>query len=274
MVRGQDEVIRGVADQALRFIRSRRKKLTSLTHHSMAVNPFLNPMVMELNGYETIDELTAYLIAGHLSDGHATGFGKLFDERIMPLVFGTTRLNKKYRREHPPLAEPMFGVIDHIVTRPDGSTVLLPLKAGRWSIQLGQAVNMNTSFARILESRDGGHIDFEKIVIGVLYGTEAALTDKFQIARGIGHHDLVDIRGDVEVQVGRDFWSWINGDVDETQHWVLDGLMLANREAKAELGSATEDMENYRLSYQRRLECHSRPDGTIDWHSLLREVNG
>ena len=47
MVRGQDEVIRGVADQALRFIRSRRKKLTSLTHHSMAVNPFLNPMVME-----------------------------------------------------------------------------------------------------------------------------------------------------------------------------------------------------------------------------------
>ena len=84
----------------------------------------------------------------------------------MPLVFGTTRLNKAYRKEHPPLDEPMFGVIDHIATRPDGSTVLLPLKAGRWSIQLGQAVNMNTSFARILESRDGEHIDFEKIVSG------------------------------------------------------------------------------------------------------------
>ncbi len=192
----------------------------------------------------------------------------------MPLVFGTTRLNKAYRKEHPPLDEPMFGVIDHIATRPDGSTVLLPLKAGRWSIQLGQALNMNNSFARILESRDEERIDFDKIVIGVLYGTEAGLTDKFQIARGIGDHDLVDIRDDVEIQVGRGFWSWLNGGVDETQHWVLEGLMLAMQEARAELGSASQDVENYRLSYQLQLERHSRPDGTIDWHSLLREING
>ena len=50
--------------------------------------------------------------------------------------------------------------------------------------------------------------------------------------------------------------------------------MLANQEAKAELGSASQEVENYRLSYQLQLERHSRPDGTIDWHSLLREING
>ncbi len=267
-------MVSGVATEALRFIRNRREKLVRLRHASLAVNPFLWPMLMELNGYETLDELTTYIIAGHLSDGHATGFGKLVDERIVPNVFETSKLDAAFRRMNPPFAEAKYGVIDHIVHRPDGPDDLLPLKAGRWSIQLGQAKNMNRDFADILEARERGEVSFDRIVIGVLYGTEATLTDKFQIARGTGPHDLTDISADVDLRVGRDFWSWLNEGVEETQDWVMDGFLVALDSAREELGSAADAVEGFRLSYQATLERHQGADGKIDWHALLREVNG
>lgn len=274
MPRDREAVVSGVATEALRFIRNRREKLVQLRHASMAVNPFLWPMLMELNGYEALDELTTYIIAGHLSDGHATGFGKLVDERIVPNVFGTTKLDAAFRRLHPPLNEPKYGVIDHIVHRLEGPDDLLPLKAGRWSIQLGQAKNMNRDFAQVLEARERGEVDFGRIVIGVLYGKESTLTDKFQIARGIGPHDLTDISKHVDLRVGRDFWSWLNDGVEGTQDWVMDGILTALDLAREELGSAADAVEGFRLSYQAQLESHQGSDGQINWHALLREVNG
>lgn len=258
----------------MRFIRARRDKLVGLRHDSMAINPFLWPMLMELNGYEELEELTTYIIAGHLSDGHATGFGKLVDERIVPNVFGTTKLSASFRSRHPPFDEARYGVIDHIVDHPDGRRDLLPLKAGRWSIQLGQAKNMNRDFAAILAERARGGVRFDRLVIGVLYGTEAGLTDKFQIARGTGRHELVDIREHVDLKVGRSFWTWLNDGVEETQEWVMDGILLAIQQARGALGSAADAIEEYRCSYQRQLERHRGDDGAIDWHALLREVNG
>ena len=93
MARTREEVIAGVATEVLRFIRNRRAKLEGLRHETMAVNPFLNPLIMEMNGYESLEELTDFLVGGHLLDGHATGFGKLVDERIVPNVFGTIKLS-------------------------------------------------------------------------------------------------------------------------------------------------------------------------------------
>jgi hypothetical protein len=263
-----------VSVEVVRFIRTRRLKLEGLQHTSMAVNPFLNPLIMELNGYDDLDELSAFLVGGHLLDGHATGFGKLVDERILPNVFGTTKLTGPFRRENPPYDAPMFGVIDHIVKYDDGGDDLLALKAGRWSIQLGQALNMNSSFARLIEARDHGDVEFDRIVIGVLYGTVDTLTDKFRVACGVGPHDVVDIREHLDTYAGRGFWQWLNEGEAETQEWVMDGFLAGMEAARGELGSAAAAVEAYRRSYQETLERHLAADGTVDWHSLLREVNG
>jgi hypothetical protein len=270
----RQKVIDGVAVEVLRFARNRRRKLENSQHTTMAENPFLSPLIMELNGYETLADLASFVIGGHLSEGHATGFGKLVDERIVPAVFGTQKLTRSFRNENPPYNAPMFGVIDHLRPKPGGGQDLLPLKAGRWSIQLGQALNMNHSFARLLEEREEGSIDFDRIVIGVLYGKEETLTDKFQIARGAGPHDVVDIGEHVDIRAGREFWSWLNEGISETQEWVMDGFLVGIRTAREELGSAAELMSAYARSYEARLAPHVKADGSIDWHGLLREING
>jgi hypothetical protein len=270
----RDQVIAGVSEEVVRFIRSRRNKLTELQHTTMAVNPFLNPLVMELNGYDSLEELTVFLVGGHLHNGNATGFGKLVDERIVTNVFGTTKLTGPFRTANPPYGQPMFGVIDHVVEYQTGAPDLLALKAGRWSIQLGQALNMNSSFARLLEARNAGRADFDRIVIGVIYGTAETLTDKFRVARGIGPHDLVDIQADVDVYAGREFWAWLNDGEAATQEWVMDGFLHAIEAARGELGSAAKAVEAYQESYLEKLAAHRKADGSVDWHALLREVNG
>src|SRR5215203_1216838 len=270
----RNSVVDGVAVEVLRFAENRRRKLEDSRHTTMAENPFLNPLIMELNGYESLADLATFVIGGHLSGGHATGFGKLVDERIVPNVFGTQKLTRAFRKQHPPYNAPMFGVIDHLRPKPKGNQDLLPLKAGRWSIQLGQALNMNHSFARLLDAREAGAIKFDRIVIGVLYGKEETLTDKFQIARGIGPHDAVDIRDHVDIRAGRQFWSWLNEGIEETQEWVMDGFLVGIRAAREELGSAAELMSAYERSYEARLSRHVDGDGSIDWHGLLREING
>jgi hypothetical protein len=270
----RDSVVAGVATEVLRFARNRRKKLEGLQHKTMAENPFLNPLIMEMNGYETLADLADFAISGHLSEGHATGFGKLVDERIVPVVFGTVKLTKAFREKTRPYHAPMFGVIDHLRPKEGGTQDLLPLKAGRWSIQLGQALNMNHSFANLIDEREAGFIEFDRIVIGVLYGTEATLTDKFQIARGVGPHDVVDIREHVDIKAGRRFWAWLNDGIEETQEWVLDGILQGIKTARDELGPAAELIGAYARSYEARLSRHVHDNGSVDWHSLLREVNG
>lgn len=269
----REEVIDGVATEVVTFIRTRRQKLKRLSHESMAVNPFLNALIMQMNGYETAEALTAYLVGGHLLDGHQTGFGILVDERILPKVFGTTKLSRAFRPRNPPYNNAAFGVIDHLVQRGNARD-LLALKAGRWSIQLGQAKTMNRDFSTLLNMRDGGQMHFDRIVIGVLYGTEATLTDKFRIARGIGPHDLVDIQDRVDVYAGRNFWAWLNQGERETQEWVLDGFLEGIERARGELGSAAEAVAAYQRHYYEQLVRHMRPDGTVDWHGVLREVSG
>ena len=50
-------------------------------------------------------------------------------------------------------------------------------------------------------------------MVGVIYGNQASLTDKFDIIRGIcsgAEHDVTDITEHVEVVAGKEFWAWIN----------------------------------------------------------------
>jgi len=63
--------------------------------------------------------------------------------------------------------------------------------------------------AVLLIERDAGQMQFDRIAIGVLYGIEATLTDKFRIASGIGSHDPVAIQDCVDMDAGRNFWAWL-----------------------------------------------------------------
>lgn len=79
---------------------------------------------------------------------------------------------------------------------------------------------MNSAFAKLVALRASGAVKFERIVVGVIYGTQGLLTDKFSIIRGIcsgAEHDVTDIQDHVEVVAGRKFWAWVNEGEDETQ---------------------------------------------------------
>ncbi|EHU99879.1 type II restriction endonuclease [Escherichia coli DEC4D] len=42
---------------------------------------------------------------------------------------------------------------------------------------------------------------------------------------------MIDIRDKVHVYAGKEFWSWLNNGEAETQHWVLEGIERAVKEA-------------------------------------------
>src|SRR5258708_33234251 len=94
----KEQVVSKVAESVVWWIDSRRRKLQKLSHASMAVNPFLLPLQVSLGGFESFDDLAHLLLAGHYSIGHATGFGKLIDEKILTKAFNATKLSKAFRK--------------------------------------------------------------------------------------------------------------------------------------------------------------------------------
>lgn len=171
----------------------------------MSINPFIMPFLFDYHDLKNLDELVGLIIAGHLMTGHATGFGKLIDEKILPNVFGTIKLDASYRKATVPFADSCFDEVDHYLIREDGSRQLLSLKAGKWTIQLTMAVQLNAAFHEILSA----HRDIvDEIVVGVFYGKKEDLTDKYDILRGVNrgaNHDVVDITRHVNVYSGREF---------------------------------------------------------------------
>jgi len=148
------QVISQVSGEVVWWVGERQKKLVDLRHETMSVNPFLLPLIFGIHSFKNFDELAEFLVAAHLSTGYATGFGKLMDEKILPRVFGTTKLDKAARKGRP-LSMSVFDEIDHIVGGSNGKPAkLLSLKAGRWTIQLTTAVQLNKSFAELLHLRD------------------------------------------------------------------------------------------------------------------------
>lgn len=125
------EIITGVADQIVWWMGERQKKLAELRHETMSVNPFLIPLIFGIHQFNKFDELAEFLVASHLSTGYATGFGKLIDEKILPRVFGTIKLDKAARR-NTLFSMSAFDEIDHIIPPAcNQSAKLLSLKAGR-----------------------------------------------------------------------------------------------------------------------------------------------
>ncbi|MBR7941189.1 hypothetical protein KDW60_31180, partial [Burkholderia cenocepacia] len=211
---------------------------------------------------------------GHFAIGHATGFGKLVDEKILPRVFGTAKLDAKLRKGGV-LSHTAFDNIDHIVER-NGEKVLLSQKASKWTIQLGQAVELNKSFKTLLDMKAEGKYAFDKIVVATFYGKEAELTDKYRVLRGITtgkSHDVVDISSDVRILAGKDFWTWI-GQSEHTQSWVMEGILQAINAKKDALKEAANLMSEFRNSFAKRYTNSISEEGEIDWQEFLSLING
>ena len=80
----------------------RKQKLVEQLNETMSVNPFLLPFLFDYHDLDGFEKLADLLMAAHLMTGHATGFGKLVDEKILPNVFKTKKLDSSFRRLNSP----------------------------------------------------------------------------------------------------------------------------------------------------------------------------
>lgn len=269
-------IVNGVSIEVQWWIRQRLSKLKTINLETMTINPLMAPLIVALHSHSDFEELAEFLLAGHFMVGHATGFGKLVDEKILPNVFGTKKLDKRFR-DSEPYGLSVFSEIDHLIA--DGTShALLSLKASRWTIQLTMAVQINHSFYELIKLRSSrSDVNFSKIVVGVIYGTVETLTDKFAIIRGIcagASHDVFDIAEDVEIVVGSKMWSRLNADEENTQTWVLDGIIDALIKSSDELREAKKLLSEYKSRFSKKFEKHINSSGEVDWHSILREISG
>lgn len=272
-------VITKVAEQIVWWMGERRKKLEDLRHETMAVNPFLAPLIFDIHGFDDFEALAGFLVAGHLATGYATGFGKLIDEKVLPRVFNTHKLDKKARSSRP-LNMSVFDEIDHLIVSPAATTKLLSLKAGKWTIQLTMAVQLNKTFAELIDLQSHGKLgslQFDEIAVGVFYGDSGSLTDKYDIIRGINRgaiHDVVDVRRHVNVYAGKQFWAWLNGGEQKTDEWVLEGIMEGLRQSRMVIGSLGDLVAAFSAEFASTFAGYVRPDGAIDWQGITRSING
>jgi hypothetical protein len=269
----RNDVVLGTATWVAWWTDQRKRKLREKLSDTMTINPFLLPIIFELHNISDFGELSDFLVGSHLMIGHSTGFGKLIDEKILPQVFGTEKLTANYRRNNYPFINSCFNEIDHVIHRTNGDTDLLSLKSSRWTIQLTMAMQLNHAFNEIITSFGD---EFSQIGVGVFYGRVENLTDKYDILRGINRgaqHNVVDLTDRVSIYAGRDFWTWLNNGVEDTQDWILEGIEhgISRSNPREEGGQL---LESFNQSVSRLYQKYVRSDGTISWDELLRDING
>jgi len=266
-------VIEKTAISIIWWLEERKKKLREHLTDSMSVNPFLLPVLFDLHNSTNLEELNKLMIVSHLMTGHNTGFGKLVDEKILPDVFGTQKLDAKFRHANKPYNSACFDEVDHLVPRKGSAIDLLSLKAGKWTIQLTMAVQLNSAFREILATYPG---KFHEIAVGVFYGKRQFLTDKYDILRGVNRgkgHGVHDLTKDVNVYAGREFWAWLNNGEQATQEWVLDGLLdgLKQDNSRDECGKL---LAEFNKGIVKQFSKYVSGAGSVDWSALLNDING
>jgi hypothetical protein len=270
-IKTSEQIREGIKQWVKWWINERKKKLVNELTDTMTINPFMAPFLYEFHDLKNFGDILDLLISSHLMIGHSTGFGKLVDEKILPNVFGTHKLDKKNRAGTARFLESYFDEIDHLILRPDGSKELLSLKAGRWTIQLAAATQLNRSFHEIV-NRYGP--DYKGIVVGVFYGHAETLSDKYDILRGINrgaNHDVIDLTEHVSVYAGRAFWDWLSG-VPNTQELVLGGIIDALREdsIRSESGGL---LVRFKQAVGKSYGITDVENITPDWNDLLNRIN-
>lgn len=269
----RDTVVAKVADLVRDLILRRLKKIQGKDISKyLNVNPFLLSLLRDFHSFNSISDVAEFLFISHMAQGHNTSFGKLVDEKILPQVFGTVKLNAQERASRKMTAA-AFNEIDHIIN-PDSQEdwCLLSLKAGAWTIQDSMAHNLYAAFKDLGDYQLYGN----EIVVGVFYGKQDDLTNKYDILRGINprqQDQFVQLKH-VRVLAGKEFWSWLNGDEEETQLWLLEGTRQGSKMVFDSTG--TEDIVNApaRLVEELARKYNLSLGGTIDWEKLLIAING
>lgn len=268
-----EHIQKEVKNWTLWWIDQRKGKLERQLSDTMSVNPFLMPFLFDFHGLDNFEELVDLIVAAHLMTGHNTGFGKLIDEKILPNVFGSTKLDAQFRFANPPFDNSSFNEIDHFIERPDGKIELLSLKAGKWTIQLSMARQLNTAFSEIL--RYYKHIT-SHIVVGVFYGNEGGLTDKYDLIRGINrgaNHHLHDLQKNVSIYAGKAFWDWL-GNAENVQESVLNGILDAVEEANIRESNRKLLADfKHKISKQYDQMSRNEENNERDWLKLLFNIN-
>ena len=93
------------------------------------------------------------------------------------------------------------------------------------------AVQLNRAFDEILT--EFGEL-YQSIAVGVFYGKQSGLTDKYDILRGVNrgaNHDVKDLTSNVSVYAGKEFWQWLAEGIPDAQHAVLEGMIEALQES-------------------------------------------
>ncbi len=268
----EDEVVNGIKEWTMWWIEQRRNKLIRQLSNTMSLNPFITPFLFDYHNLNSIEDFVDLILASHLMNGHNTGFGKLVDEKFLPNVFGAKKLDKKYREANTPLENSAFNEIDHLITRTDGAIELLSLKAGKWTIQLSMAIQLNRSFSDILKFYGKS---FDKIVVGVYYGNSDSLTDKYDILRGINRgaeHHVNDLTKNVRVYAGQEFWTWLGNGNENTQFLVLKGIVDAIEEANIKKENK-KLLDSYKSVIGQKFESTLGKDSPEKWIEFLQKIN-
>lgn len=268
----EQEIVQKTKEWMTWWVEQRLDKLRNELSDTMSVNPFVMPFLFAYHDLQSFEEYVELIVGAHLMTGHNTGFGKLVDEKLLPNVFGAQKLDKGFRVNTSPFADSCFDEIDHVIRRPDGRTELLSLKAGRWTIQLTMAVQLNRAFEEILSK----YPEYDDIVVGVFYGSGDNLTDKYDIIRGINRgakHNVIDLQKQVRVYAGRQFWQWLSGGLENAQECVLEGITAALREANIH-EEATRLLTSFKRHVSANYGQYVDAAGRLDAVRLLSKING
>ena len=77
----------------------------------------------------------------------------------------------------------------------------------------------------------------------------------------------------VRVLAGKEFWSWLNGGIDETQSWILESTRLGSESAFADLKDTPISEAPQKLAQELSEKYDLSLEGPIDWEKLLIAIN-
>jgi hypothetical protein len=196
-------------------------------------NPFLllitSPVYNIFSPYEVAERLQL----GSAFHGDDTAFGRFAEEKILPL-FGATLPGQKSRTDRVLAAawEPIDRAMDI-----EGSTYLMSIKAGPWTMNQSHAHGMIEKFPEIHATTGA------KCLIGITYGRYVDLNNKPALVDAqLGEPDWFDYLA------GRDFWEFVSGVRNVHVH-----IFKAIREAQAVFAKRHRDETFHERLIQNRL---------------------
>ena len=128
-----------------------------------------------------------------------------------------------------------------------------------------------------MRNRRDGLLAFSDIVVGVIYGTDDGLSDKYDILRGVNRgafHAVANLTEHVHVHAGRNFWTWLNYGETRTQDWMMNAMLEAVTAFRQQNPEIAQIVVNFREAFVERFSYHVDVNGAIDWMAILTEING